>query len=64
MSSRQIDGLGENYVSGELERFGWITCIPIRDIGIDRVAFKLTKGNSNTFSFKLKQPDGLLYQDI
>jgi len=41
--SMKFGGLGENYVSGELERRGWITCLPTRDIGIDRVAFKITK---------------------
>lgn len=54
MSSRYIGGLGENYVSGELERRGWITCIPTRDIGIDRVAFKLTKGKFKYLFIQVK----------
>lgn len=40
----EVAGFGENYVSGELEHRGWVACIPTRDIGIDRVAFKLEKG--------------------
>jgi len=54
MSTRQIGGLGENYVSGELEREGWITCIPTRDIGIDRVAFRLTKGEFKYLFIQVK----------
>jgi hypothetical protein len=42
--SSEIGGFGENYVSGELERRKWITCLPTRDVGIDRIAFKLTEG--------------------
>ena len=38
-----VGSLGENYVSGELEYRGWITCLPTRDIGIDRVAFKIAE---------------------
>jgi hypothetical protein len=42
--SCEIGGFGENYVSGELERRKWITCLPTRDVGIDRIAFKLSEG--------------------
>jgi len=40
---REVGSFGENYVSRELEHNGWIICLPTRDIGIDRVAFKITK---------------------
>lgn len=52
--SVEVAGLGENYVSGELERRGWITCIPTRDVGIDRVAFKLTKGKFKYLFIQVK----------
>jgi len=39
-----VGSFGEDYVSGELEYRGWIVCLPSRDIGIDRVAFKIAEG--------------------
>jgi len=41
--STEVAGFGENYASGVLEREGWIVCLPTRDIGVDRVAFKIAE---------------------
>lgn len=53
-SSSEIGGLGENYVSGELEHRKWITCLPTRDVGIDRIAFKLSKGQFKYLFIQVK----------
>ena len=52
--SAEVAGLGENYASGELERRGWITFIPTRDVGIDRVAFKIKKGKIKYLFIQIK----------
>ena len=41
MRGTEVGAWGEDYASGELELRGWIVSIPTRDVGIDRVAFKV-----------------------
>jgi hypothetical protein len=41
MKETEVGAWGEDYASGELELRGWIVSIPTRDVGIDRVAFKV-----------------------
>ena len=50
----EVGSLGENYVSGELEHRGWIVCLPTRDIGIDRVAFKIAEGRFKYIFIQVK----------
>ena len=43
MRRTEVGAWGADYASGELELRGWIVSIPTRDVGIDRVAFKVDK---------------------
>lgn len=50
----EIGSFGENYASGQLERKGWIVCLPSRDIGIDRAAFKIEEGQFKYIFIQVK----------